>query len=124
MDRVRLAIVGCGNICQLNAPGHPAHPRCDVVALCDTDRARAERRAREWGLAPRIYTDYAKLLDDSAVDAIELLTPTYLHAEQIVSGLAAGKHISCQKPIAINMAEVDRIAEAVARARTTFRVTE
>src|SRR5262245_13963780 len=124
MDRVRLAIVGCGSICQLNAPGYLEHPRCDVVALCDTDRARAERRAREWGLAPRIYTDYAKLLDDPAVDAVELLTPTHLHAEQIVSGLAAGKHVSCQKPMAVSVGEADRIAEAVARARTTFRVTE
>jgi predicted dehydrogenase len=44
VDRVRLAIVGCGNICQLNAPGYLEHPRCDVVALGDTDRARAERR--------------------------------------------------------------------------------
>src|SRR5262245_13485776 len=124
MDRVRLAIVGCGNICQLNAPGYLEHPRCEVVALCDPDRRRAERRAQQWGLKPRIYTDYSGLLDDPAVDAVELLTPTYLHAEQIVSGLAAGKHISCQKPIAVSVAEADRIAAAVARARTIFRVTE
>jgi predicted dehydrogenase len=124
MDRIRLAIVGCGNICQLNAPGYLEHPRCDVVALCDTDRTRAERRAREWGLTPRVYTDYARLLEDPGVDALELLTPTYLHAEQIVAALAAGKHVSCQKPLAVSVAEADRIVEAVARARTTFRVTE
>jgi predicted dehydrogenase len=124
MDKVRLAIVGCGNICQLNAPGYLAHPRCDVVALCDTDPARAERRAREWGIAPRIYADYAQVLDDPAVDAVELLTPTYLHAEQIVAGLRAGKHVSCQKPITVSVAEADRVAVAVAEARTTFRVTE
>ena len=124
MDRVRLAIVGCGNICQLNAPGYLDHPRCDVVALCDTDPKRAERRARDWGIAPKIYADYAQVLDDPMVDAVELLTPTYLHAEQIVAGLAAGKHISCQKPISVSVAEADRIAEAVAKARTTFRVTE
>src|SRR6267142_246452 len=116
MDRVRLAIVGCGNICQLNAPGYLEHPRCDVVALCDTDWARAELRARQWGIAPRIYKDYGELLADPGVDAIELLTPTYLHAEQIVAALAAGKHVSCQKPLAISVAEAD--------ARTTFRVTE
>ena len=124
MDKVRLAIVGCGNICQLNAPGYLEHPRCDVVALCDTDPKRAERRARDWGIAPKIYADYAQVLDDPTVDAVELLTPTYLHAEQIVAGLAAGKHISCQKPISVSVAEADRIAEAVAKARTTFRVTE
>src|SRR6266850_7923266 len=124
MDRVRLAIVGCGNICQLNAPGYLEHPRCDVVALCDTDWARAELRARQWGIEPRIYKDYAELLADPQVDAVELLTPTYLHAEQIIAALAAGKHVSCQKPISISVAEADRIADAVARARTTFRVTE
>src|SRR5215470_8905849 len=124
MDRVRLAIVGCGNICQLNAPGYLAHPGCDVVALCDTEWARAELRARQWGITPRIYKDYAELLADPNVDAVELLTPTYLHAEQIVAALEAGKHVSCQKPIAISVAEADRIAAAVARAHTTFRVTE
>jgi len=69
MDTLRLAIVGCGNICQLNAPGYLAHPRCDVVALCDTDRTRAERRARQWGISPKIYADYAHVLADASVDA-------------------------------------------------------
>jgi predicted dehydrogenase len=124
MDRVRLAIVGCGNIAQLNAPGYLRHPRCDVTVLCDPIRERAELRARQWGLAPRIYTDYAQVLDDRAVDAVELLTPTYLHAEQIVAGLDAGKHVSCQKPISVSVAEANRVVDAVAKARTTFRVTE
>ena len=124
MDRVRLAIVGCGNISQLNAPGYLQHPRCDVVALCDTVPERAKRRAREWGIAPRVYSDLAQVLDDPAIDAIELLTPTWLHAEQIVAALEAGKHVSCQKPLCTTLAEARRIADAVGRARTTFRVTE
>src|SRR5438309_1863400 len=47
-----------------------------------------------------------------------------MHADQIVAALAAGKHVSAQKPLAISVAEADRIATALARARTTFRVTE
>src|SRR5215468_11531751 len=124
MDRVRLAIVGCGNISQLNAPGYLQHPRCEVVALCDTMPDRATRRAREWGITSRIYSDFKQVLDDPAIDAVELLTPTWMHADQIVAALGAGKHVSAQKPLAISVAEADRIAEAVARARTTFRVTE
>ena len=124
MDRIRLAIVGCGNISQLNAPGYLQHPRCDVVALCDTEPERAKRRARDWGITPRVYSDFAQVLDDSAIDAVELLTPTWMHADQIVAALAAGKHVSAQKPLAVSVAEADRIAAAVARARTTFRVTE
>ncbi len=124
MDRVRLAIVGCGNISRLNAPGYLQHPRCDVVALCDTAPERAKQRAREWGIEPRLYSDLAQVLNDGAVDAVELLTPTWLHADQIVAALEAGKHVSCQKPLCVTVAEADRIAAAVARARTTFRVTE
>jgi predicted dehydrogenase len=124
MDRVRLAIVGCGNISQLNVPGYLQHPRCEVVALCDTAAERAKQRAREWGIAPRLYSDFAQVLDDPSVDAVELLTPTWLHAEQIVAALEAGKHVSCQKPLAVTMAEAHRIAAAVSRAHTVFRVTE
>jgi predicted dehydrogenase len=124
VDRLRLAIVGCGNISRLNAPGYLQHPRCDVVALCDTMPERAKRRAGEWGITPRLYTDFAQVLDDPAVDAVELLTPTWMHADQIVAALGAGKHVSCQKPLAITVTEADRIAAAVSRARTTFRVTE
>jgi predicted dehydrogenase len=124
MDRVRLAIVGCGNISQLNAPGYLQHPQCDVVALCDTVRDRPELRARQWGIRPRIYTDYAQVLADPAIDAVELLTPTYLHAEQIIAALEAGKHVSCQKPLCVSVAEADQIAAAVGRATTIFRVTE
>ena len=124
MDRVRLAIVGCGNISQLNAPGYLQHPRCDVVALCDTDPERAKRRAREWGITPQLDSDFAQVLDDSAVDAVELLTPTWMHADQIIAALGAGKHVSAQKPLAVSIAEAERIATAVARAKTVFRVTE
>jgi predicted dehydrogenase len=124
MRKIKLAIVGCGTISKLNAPGYLHHDKCDVVALCDPLRARAAQRAREWGIAPRIYTDYTEVLQDAAVEAVELLTPTYLHAAQIIAGLDAGKHVSCQKPIASTMAEVNDIAQAVGRAKRTFRVTE
>jgi len=95
-----------------------------VVALCDAMPERATRRAREWGIAPRIYSDFKQVLDDPTIDAVELLTPTWMHADQIVAALGAGKHVSAQKPLAVSIAEADRIAAAVGRARTTFRVTE
>ena len=124
MDKVRLAIVGCGTISQLNAPGYLAHENCEVVALCDPAPERAEGRAREWGISPRVHTDYADVLNDSDVDAVELLTPTPLHPEQIIAGLDAGKHVSCQKPAAGTLDEMRAIADAASRADTFFRTTE
>ena len=124
MDKVKVAIVGCGTISKLNVPGYLQHPNCEIVALCDPMPERAAQRALEWGIAPRVYTDYDQILNDTAIDAVELLTPTDLHPAQIIAGLDAGKHVSCQKPIASTMAEVDEIAQAVAKASTLFRITE
>ena len=59
MDKVRLAIVGCGTISQLNVPGYLQHPMCEVVALCDPERERAERRAAQWEITPKFYARYA-----------------------------------------------------------------
>ena len=124
MDRVRMGIVGCGNISQLNLRGYVQHPRAEIVALCDVDEQRARRRAEQFSIQPRIYTEYLALLDDDEVDAIELLTPTYQHAEQIIAALTKGKHVSCQKPITTDLARVDQIAAAVSKSTKTFRVTE
>ena len=124
MDKVRLAIVGCGTISQLNAPGYLAHDRCEVAALCDPVPERAELRAREWGISPRIYTSYDDVLADDRIDAVELLTPTFLHPDQSIAGLEAGKHVSCQKPAAGSIQDIRRMAQAADRASTFYRTTE
>ena len=124
MDKVRLAIVGCGTVSQLNVPGYLQHDKCEIVALCDPNRERAERRARQWGIDPKIHVSYQDVLNDSEIDAVELLTPTFLHTEQIASGLEAGRHVSCQKPISNTIAEADQIIAAVSKAKARFRVTE
>ena len=124
MDKVRLAIVGCGTISRLNAPGYLMHDGCEVTALCDPIAERAEERASEWGIEPGIHTSYEDVLNDGSVDAVELLTPTFLHAEQIIAGLEAGKHVSCQKPVAVDLAEMGKIVAAVESADTFFRTTE
>ena len=124
METVRLAIVGCGAISQVTGPGYVSHPNCEVYALCDPVRERAALRSQQWGIEPRVYTDYEDVLNDPNIDAVELLTPTYMHADQIIAGLEAGKHVSCQKPISINLAEADEISKAVGKARTKFRISE
>lgn len=124
MDRVRIAIVGCGTISQLNAPGFLEHDRCDIVGLYDPITQRAERRAHQWGIEPRIHESFDDVLNDPTVDAVELLTPTNMHPEQIIAALDAGKHVSCQKPISNTVAETNAVAQAVERSDKTFRVTE
>ena len=123
MDRVRLGVVGVGNISSLNVPGYLEHERCDVVALCDPRPEVLELRGREWGVE-RLYTDLDALLADDDVDAVEILTPTHLHKEHVLAAARAGKHISCQKPMANSIADCREMLAAVEAAGVVFRISE
>jgi predicted dehydrogenase len=123
VDRVRIGIVGVGNIAPLNVAGYLEHDRCDVVALCDPRREKAERMAREWNV-PKVYTELDALLADDEIDAVEILTPTNLHHDHVIAAARAGKHISCQKPMANSVAEARSMLAAVEEAGVVFRIGE
>ena len=74
MDKVRLGVLGAGNIAAMNVRGYVEDPRCDVVAVCDTDEEVGRQAAKEWG-AERFYAEVADLLADDSIDAVEVLTP-------------------------------------------------
>jgi predicted dehydrogenase len=118
-----MGIVGVGNIATLNVPGYLRHQQCDIVALCDPRPEVLQRRQHEWGVE-RGYTELDALLADPDVDAVEVLSPTPLHAEHVIAALRAGKHVSCQKPIANTVTDGRRMVEAAAAAGKVFRVTE
>jgi predicted dehydrogenase len=116
MDPVRIGIVGCGRISDLHAAGHLADPRARIVAACDADPARAAAKAREWG-AETSYSDYRQLLDDTRIDAVEIITPQRSHEAMALDALAAGKHVSVQKPMTVDMDSADRMVAAAGAAR-------
>ena len=123
MDRVRLGVVGVGNIAPLNVAGYLEHERCDVVALCDPRPELADRRAREWGV-PRVYGRIEDLLSDVDVDAVEILSPTHLHKDHVIAAVRAGKHVSCQKPMANSVADCRAMLAAADQAGVVFRISE
>jgi predicted dehydrogenase len=123
VEGVRLGVVGIGNIAPLNVAGYLEHPRCKVVALCDPNIDRAQAFAREWGV-PKVYGELADLLADDSINAVEILTPTYLHFEHVMAALAAGKHVSVQKPIANSVSEARAMEAAAAKAGLVLRVSE
>jgi predicted dehydrogenase len=123
VDRVRIGIVGVGNIAPLNVAGYLEHPKCDVVALCDPREDKACAMAAEWGV-PAVYTSLPDLLADPDVDAVEILTPTHLHKEHVLAAVGAGKHVSVQKPIANTVADARAMRDAADAAGVVFRVSE
>ncbi len=119
----RIGIVGAGNIASLNVAGYLGDARCDVVAVCDPRPGRAAAAAAYWGV-PSAYTDLDALLADPEIDAVEILTPTNLHHDHVLAALAAGKHVSCQKPLANSVTEARAMAAAATEAGLILRVSE
>ncbi len=123
VSKVRVGFIGAGRIADLHARAYVDNPIGELFAVADSAPGHADRRAREWG-AQRAYTDYHELLADPEVDAVEILLPHYLHREAAVAALDAGKHVSLQKPFALDLNEADQIIAAARRAGTVFRVFE
>ncbi|HEU4760538.1 MAG TPA: Gfo/Idh/MocA family oxidoreductase [Dehalococcoidia bacterium] len=123
MTKLRVAFIGAGRIADLHALGYRDNPDAELYAVCDADAEVAARRAAEWGAAKHCSND-RQLLADPDVDAVEILTPHHLHAEMAVAALAAGKHVSLQKPMARTLAEADEIAAAARASDRVFRVFE
>jgi predicted dehydrogenase len=123
MNPIRAAIVGCGRISDLHEMGYRGREDACIVAVCDTKRKNARVKAKAWGV-DKVYTDYQKLLADPEIDLVELLVPHHLHAEMTVQACEAGKHVSVQKPMALTVAEADRMIEAAEKAGVTLRVFE
>jgi predicted dehydrogenase len=90
-------------------------PRSAIVAVASRELPRAEACAREWDI-PQAAGSYEGLLDRDDVSAVYIPLPNSLHVEWTLKAIAAGKHVLCEKPMALTPADVDRIAAAAARA--------
>ena len=123
MKPVGIGMLGCGRIADLQCLGYLEHPRAKIAAVCDLDGEKARRRAEKWG-APRSYTDLDRMLADPEVDAVDILTPHHLHEDHARAALAAGKHVSLQKPPTRTLEELDRVARAAEEAGRVLRVFE
>ena len=107
-------ILGPGRIAVRIARALVDNPRGRLHAVASRDEARGRAFAERHGAA-NAYTSYEALLADPAIDAVYISLPNGLHAEWTVRALDAGKHVLCEKPLALSVAEVDSIAAAAAR---------
>lgn len=110
-----LGLIGCGSIAQeshLPAIGQMSSAR--LVAVTDTDPYKAQAAAATLG-SPRVCKDYRELLGLEGVEAVDICAPTKAHAEIAVAAATAGKHVLCEKPIALTLEEADRMIDACAK---------
>jgi predicted dehydrogenase len=89
-------------------------PDVHLATLCEVTDELANKRASEFGFA-KATSDWRALIADPAVDVVSITTPNQFHAEMATVALAAGKHVWCEKPMAPQLADADRMAEAARR---------
>jgi predicted dehydrogenase len=123
MERIGVGLIGTGFMGKCHAMAYGAVkavfgdvPSVDRVSLCDVDRSHAGRRAQEWGFA-RATTEWRELLRDPGIALISVTSPNALHREMAVSALEAGKHVWCEKPMALTLADAEAMSKAAAKAR-------
>lgn len=116
MSTIGIAIIGCGGITlQNHLPGLALCPDVRVAALCDVDAAILDR-ARSASGVQRCCADYKELLQLSEVDAVIVATPNLHHAPIVREAIAAGKHVFCEKPLAMNFGEALEMYQAAEQA--------
>src|SRR4029453_1519347 len=113
---VRWGILGTARINRRVIPAIALARRSELVAVASRDRARAEAYASKWSI-PRAIAGYQALLDDAGIDAVYVPLPNTDHVPWTLAAIAAGKHVLCEKPLALDPDDVDRIAAAAAMAR-------
>ncbi len=112
-DRLRFGLIGCGRVAPRHADSIAQSAAAELVAVADVRASRAARFAAQY--RAEAYTDYRRLLDRADVDIVSICTPSGLHADMAVAALQAGKHVVLEKPMALSLADADRVIRAAAQ---------
>ena len=115
--KLRIGIIGCGGIAtSKHMPSLAKLDNVEMVAFCDIIEERAVDAAKRFGAeGSKSYVDYKELLKDETLDVVHVCTPNRSHSFITVDALEAGKHVMCEKPMAINSAEAKKMVDAAKR---------
>ncbi len=106
---IHFGIIGFGNIGTRHAKHIHAHSNASLAAVCDTNTVR---RSLLKNSATPFFDSYKALIQESSIDVVNVCTPNYLHAEHTIAALEAGKHVVCEKPMALSTDECDAMIHA------------
>jgi predicted dehydrogenase len=117
MNTIGVAIIGTGGISlQNHVPGLALCPEAKLVALCDTNPEALAKASQQTGVKVA-STDYKQIVQRDDVHAVIIATPNVTHAPIVLAAVAAGKHVLCEKPVAMNYPEAVSMYEAAERAK-------
>jgi predicted dehydrogenase len=108
---IKIAIIGTGGMAHAQATQLQNIKGCRVTAACDVDKARVAAFASKFGI-PQSFTSPEKLLKTADIDAVSNITPDAMHLPISLKVIAAGRHVLCEKPLALNAPDANRMAAA------------
>jgi len=117
---LRIGLIGAGFMGNMHAACYAQIEGVKLAAVTDSVRENAEKIANSYGC--RIFGEAKQLIENSDVDIIDVCLPTYLHPKYTVQALEAGKHVFCEKPIALTVEDGKKMVEAARRAGRRFMV--
>ncbi|NLL83590.1 MAG: Gfo/Idh/MocA family oxidoreductase [Lentisphaerae bacterium] len=120
MKKLNVAIIGCGAIGSTHAQHYSKSPYGKLTAFVDIIPERARSFAEQYG--GEAYEDYRKMLKDPSIDAVSVCLPNVLHAPVTIAALKAGKHVLCEKPIAISATQAESMSAAAKAAGKTLAI--
>jgi UDP-N-acetylglucosamine 3-dehydrogenase len=111
MEQIKVGVIGCGSIAKhRHLPEYNLNGQAEIMAVCDIVEERAMDMAALYHA--EAYIDYEDLLGNPEIDAVSVCTPNYLHAPISIAALKAGKHVLCEKPMAVSVEEAESMIEA------------
>lgn len=120
-EQISVCIIGAGRAGMIHAQAIEQIPGARVVALADSDKTLCRAGGRQLGVK-LLYEDYRKAMEDASVDAVIVATPTRLHHDIVVSAAQAGKHILCEKPMAMNAAQCAEMIQTTGENRVKLQI--
>ena len=119
--RIKCANIGCGSIGNTHADQYANCSQAEFAAVCDVLPHKAEAVAAKYKV-PDVYADYKKMLKDDSIKAVSICLPNYLHAPVTIDALRAGKHVLCEKPIALNMKQAKTMQAEAKKAKKMLAI--
>ena len=121
-QKVNIAVIGTGRMGSVHVANLVRHiPQANLAAICDIRLEVAQALAQDLGIS-RVEQNYHELLADPSIEAVLIATSTNTHACIIQDAAAAGKHIFCEKPLALELEDVDQALAAVENAHVKLQV--
>src|SRR5437763_4187231 len=116
MRVVRVGLVGTQFVSSIHLEALRSVPDAEVVAVTSATEAHVKAFAARYGI-PQWFTDFRKMYELRDLDLVVLGLPNDLHCEATVAAAQAGKHVVCEKPFCLNLAEADRMIDACRQAK-------